>query len=60
MTPSWIERIRNEVGAGRVIDEEAVISRYSYDRWPVAAKWLQQGKQPYRPDVVVRPKRWAK
>jgi alkyldihydroxyacetonephosphate synthase len=57
MTPSWIERLRNEVGAGRVIDEEAEISRYSYDRWPVAAKWLQQGKQPYRPDVVVRPKR---
>ena len=56
MTPSWIERLRNEVGTGRVIDEEAEISRYSYDWWPVAAKWRQQGKQPYRPDVVVRPK----
>ena len=47
---------KNEVGTGRVIDEEAEISRYSYDWWPVAAKWRQQGKQPYRPDVVVRPK----
>ena len=27
MTPSWIERLRNEVGPGRVIDEEAEISR---------------------------------
>jgi hypothetical protein len=57
MTPSWKERLRNEVGAGRVIDEEAEISRYSYDWWPAAAKWRQQGKQRYRPDVVVRPKR---
>jgi alkyldihydroxyacetonephosphate synthase len=56
MTPSWIERLRNEVGTVQVINEEAEISRYSYDWWPVAAKWRQQGKQPYRPDVVVRPK----
>ena len=54
MTPSWIERLRNEVGTVQVINEEAEISRYSYDWWPVAAKWRQQGKQPYRPDVIVR------
>jgi alkyldihydroxyacetonephosphate synthase len=56
MIPSWIERLRSDVGVGRVIDDEAEVSRYSYDWWPVAAKWRQQSKQPYRPDVVVRPK----
>src|SRR5919112_1949830 len=55
MSPSWIERLRNEVGTVRVINEESEISRYSYDWWPLAAKWRRQGKQPYRPDVVVRP-----
>ena len=49
---------KNEVGPGRVVDDEAEIA-LSYDWWPVAAKWRQQGKQPYRPDVVVRPKAWA-
>src|SRR5215218_11369998 len=56
MAPSWIEQLKNEVGVGRVIDDEAEISLHSYDWWPVAAKWRQQGKQPYRPDVVVRSK----
>jgi alkyldihydroxyacetonephosphate synthase len=56
MTSSWIEQLKNEIGAGQVIDDEGEIFLHSYDWWPVAAKWRQQGKQPYRPDVVVRPK----
>src|SRR5215204_2256007 len=56
MPPSWIEQLKNEVGPGRVVDDEAEIALHSYDWWPVAATWRRQGKQPYRPDVVVRPK----
>ena len=55
MAPSWIEQLKNEVGPGRVVDDEAEIALHSYDWWPVAAKWRRQGKRPYRPDVVVRP-----
>jgi len=32
-----------------------VIYEHSYDWWPVTAKWKQQGKQPYQPEVVVFP-----
>jgi FAD binding domain len=45
----------------RLLGEEAVsasvedLRRHSHDVWPVTVKWQQQGKQPYRPDVVVRP-----
>ena len=55
MAPSWIEQLKNEVGPGRVVDDEAEIALHSYDWWPVAAKWRRQGKRPYRPDVVMRP-----
>jgi alkyldihydroxyacetonephosphate synthase len=31
------------------------LALHSFDAWPVATKWRQQGKQPFRPAVVVRP-----
>jgi alkyldihydroxyacetonephosphate synthase len=45
------------LGADRVLSTEADHSDYLYDAWPVASKWQNQGKIPYRPDVVVRPYR---
>ncbi len=34
---------------------EAGITNHSYDWWPVAAKWQQNGKAPCKPDAVVYP-----
>jgi alkyldihydroxyacetonephosphate synthase len=55
MSLSWVERLKNEIGASRVIDDEEEVAAHSYDSWPVAAKWRRQGKRPYSPNVVVRP-----
>lgn len=43
------------LGEGAVLPPEADLAAYSYDVWPVAAKWRGQGKRPYAPDAVVRP-----
>ncbi|MDP8931509.1 MAG: FAD-binding oxidoreductase [Actinomycetota bacterium] len=42
------------VGAAAVITDAEALDSRSHDVWPVARKWLQQGKHPHRPDVVVR------
>src|ERR671933_2321022 len=55
MSLSWAERLKNEIGASRVIDDEEEVAAHSYDSWPVATKWRRQGKRPYSPNVVVRP-----
>jgi alkyldihydroxyacetonephosphate synthase len=55
MTLSWAERLKNEIGASRVIEDEEEVAAHSYDWWPVATKWRRQGKQPYSPNVIVRP-----
>jgi alkyldihydroxyacetonephosphate synthase len=49
------DKILSAVPAGRVSQADACIAEHSYDAWPVAVKWRQQGKQPCRPDAVVRP-----
>ena len=38
-----------------VSTDGADLERHSCDVWPVAVKWRQQGKEPHRPAVVVRP-----
>jgi alkyldihydroxyacetonephosphate synthase len=55
MTLSWAERLKNKIGASRVIEDEEEVAAHSYDWWPVATKWRRQGKQPYSPNVIVRP-----
>jgi alkyldihydroxyacetonephosphate synthase len=53
--PGWIDSLRGLIGPERVSSDRADLVSHSFDAWPVAAKWRQQGKQPYQPDVVVRP-----
>ncbi|HYB28015.1 MAG TPA: FAD-binding oxidoreductase [Solirubrobacteraceae bacterium] len=43
------------LGPGVVSARTDDLLAHSYDVWPVATKWRQQGKQPFRPDAVVRP-----
>jgi alkyldihydroxyacetonephosphate synthase len=47
------------VPADRISVLSQDIDAHSYDSWPVAIKWRQQGKQPSRPDAVVRPQTTA-
>jgi alkyldihydroxyacetonephosphate synthase len=46
--------LKSLVGDGSVLVDEEAIDRHSYDAWPVAAKWKNQGKRPFAPDVVVQ------
>ena len=46
MAPSWIEQLKNEVGPGRVVDDEAEIALHSYDWWPVAANGAGRASNP--------------
>jgi alkyldihydroxyacetonephosphate synthase len=41
----------------QVSTSEEDLRAHSYDCWPVAAKWRQQGKRPCRPDAVAYPRR---
>jgi alkyldihydroxyacetonephosphate synthase len=60
MAPTvWLDEVRRLVGPEAVIADEEVIRQHSYDRWPVALKWKQQGKQPYKPEVIIRPREVA-
>jgi alkyldihydroxyacetonephosphate synthase len=43
------------LGGGVVSSTAEDLREHGYDVWPVATKWRQQGKEPYRPEVVVRP-----
>jgi alkyldihydroxyacetonephosphate synthase len=49
------------VGLERLLDPDRLsfhvsdIDAHSYDCWPVAVKWHQQGKQPHAPDAVAYP-----
>ncbi len=42
-------------GTENVLVTQEELDLHSYDVWPATAKWKLQGKQPYRPDAVVRP-----
>ena len=51
---SWIEDLKTLIGAEAVLVDEETIDLHSYDAWPVSAKWKNQGKRPFAPDVVVQ------
>jgi len=53
MTP--IDTLAEVIPSERISLGEPDIAAHSYDAWPVAIKWRQQGLQPCRPDAVVRP-----
>jgi alkyldihydroxyacetonephosphate synthase len=52
---NWILSLRQEFGPSRVIDGSDELDAHSLDRWPVAIKLGQQGRRPYRPEVIFRP-----
>src|SRR5262245_35390171 len=54
-TFAWLEELNDLLGAERISTAADDIRLHSYDWWPVAAKWRQQGKQPYAPLAVVHP-----
>lgn len=49
------EALINLLGKENVLESDEARLYYAYDWWPVAAKWRNQGKAPYRPDIAVRP-----
>lgn len=51
---SWIEELKVYLGADAVLVDEETIEQHSYDAWPMSAKWKNQGKRPFAPDVVVQ------
>lgn len=51
---SWIEELKALIGDDAVLMDDDTIDLHSYDAWPVAAKWKNQGKRPFAPDVVVQ------
>ncbi len=52
---TWHDSLLQVIPSEQVSTDDDDLLRHSYDTWPVATKWRQQGKQLYRPDVVVRP-----
>ncbi|HEY3345730.1 MAG TPA: FAD-binding oxidoreductase [Anaerolineaceae bacterium] len=53
---AWVEGLCAEFGDSRVIDDAAELAAHALDCWPVAIKQNQQGKLPYRPEVIFRPR----
>jgi alkyldihydroxyacetonephosphate synthase len=51
--PGWLPDLIELVGSSAVGVDSTVIERYSYDTWPVATKWQNQGKQLFPPEAVV-------
>ena len=49
------EKLAQALPGNQILTDEKAISEHSYDAWPVAVKWRQQGKQPCRPDAVAKP-----
>ncbi|MBU3030729.1 FAD-binding oxidoreductase [Paracoccus marinaquae] len=47
--------ILDSVPAERLSDSADCVAAHSYDAWPIAVKWRQQGKQPCKPDLVAHP-----
>lgn len=50
-----IDSLAKILPADRISVTDAEIAAHSYDAWPVAIKWRQQGLQPCKPDAVVKP-----
>jgi alkyldihydroxyacetonephosphate synthase len=51
-----IDGLAKVIPEDRVSVADADISAHSYDAWPVAVKWRQQGLQPCKPDAIVTPR----
>ncbi len=51
------DTLRSLLDADSVYDGEEIRKQFAYDGWPVAAKWRNQGKTPFLPEIVVRPQR---
>lgn len=52
---SILENFGSTLPRERISCSAEQIADHSYDAWPVAVKWRQQGKQPCKPDAVVKP-----
>ncbi|MCC6803336.1 MAG: FAD-binding protein [Anaerolineae bacterium] len=50
----WIDELKRLTDAGAILTGDDTLREHSYDTWPVATKWRNQGKQPYRTDVAIR------
>jgi alkyldihydroxyacetonephosphate synthase len=50
----WSEELKQVIDPATILAADDAIQLHSYDTWPLATKWRKQGKQPYKPDVVVR------
>ncbi len=53
--PSWVGQLSTVIAPERITIGSADLDAHSYDWWPMAVKWRQQGKRPYAPEAVVRP-----
>jgi alkyldihydroxyacetonephosphate synthase len=56
ITPEVIHELKALLGDDAIYTSADEINRHSYDAWPLAVKWRQQGKQPYAPEIIVYPK----
>jgi alkyldihydroxyacetonephosphate synthase len=50
----WIDELKRVIEPDTILLADNEIQLHSYDTWPLATKWRKQGKQPYKPDIVVR------
>ena len=50
----WNE-LKTMLGAQAMNQTPEELLAHSYDVWPAATKWKMQGKQPYAPEVILRP-----
>ena len=51
-----LKSLESLLGQESVSTEPDDIAAHSYDAWPVAVKWRQQGKAPMQPEAIVRPR----
>lgn len=51
---SWIKDLSEMLGTEAVLVDQETIDAHSYDTWPVATKWKNQGKRLFAPDVVIQ------
>lgn len=42
--------------SAEILRDDAALKAHSHDWWPMNAPWRDQGKAPYRPDIVIRPR----
>jgi alkyldihydroxyacetonephosphate synthase len=55
LSDNWVEELKGYIGHQYVTDKQEALLSHSFDYWPVAIKWKQQGKIPFTPQAIVRP-----